>query len=180
MTGKYNKRNFHNQTFCIWNEVHLSEIQDLKINYKSKSGSAYIFNDEGVFRISNHWGRASNCRWRLISTANYKNQNTTVGFAKWSDFLPNDEISKLFFVKIDFQTNEVNFYHKDAEEYDGKAILRNANNTAKTIKNLKMILNETSWAKHLNYGDLDILRKEICAELLNSDKSMVEIKRRFI
>lgn len=180
MTVKYNRRNFHNQTFCIWNEIDDIEIKDLKINYKSKSGSAYIFNEDGVFRISNHWGRASNCRWRLNLTSNYKNQNVTVGFAKWSDFLPNDEISKLFFIKVDFEANQVDFYHKDSEEYDGKAVLRNANHTSKIIQNIKMILLETSWAKHLKYTDLNILRKEICIELLNSDKTLIEIKRRFI
>lgn len=180
MTKSYNKYNFHNHTFCIWNEVDFDEIKELKINYKSKSGSSYIFTEIGVYRISNHWGRASNCRWRLNSSVNYKNQKETVGFAKWIDFLPNDETSKLFFITINFEIKLVDFFHKNSSEYDGKAILRNANQTSKVIQNIKIVLNETSWAKHLKFEDLDVLRNEICLELINSEKSLVEIKRNFI
>ncbi len=179
MTNSYNKYNFHNHTFCIWNEVDFVEIKELKINYKSKSGSSYIFTEIGVYRISNHWGRASNCRWRLNSSTNYKNQNTSVGFAKWIDFLPNDETSKLFFIKINFETNQVDFFHKNSSEYDGKTILRNANQTSKIIQNIKIVFNETAWSKHLQFNDLNFLRKEICLELINSEKKLIEIKRTF-
>ena len=180
MTKSYNKYNFHNQTFCIWNEVDFDEIKEFKFNYKSKSGSSYIFTEIGVYRISNHWGRVSNCRWRLNSSTNYKNQKATVGFAKWINFLPNDEVSKLFFIKVNFETNKVDFFHKESNDYDGKAILRNANQTSKVIQNIKIVLIEITWSKHLQFEDLDILRKEICLELINSEQSLVEIKRKFI
>ena len=52
MTKSYNKYNFHNHTFCIWNEVDFDKIKELKINYKSKSGSSYIFTEIGVYRIN--------------------------------------------------------------------------------------------------------------------------------
>lgn len=176
----YNKNNFHNSTFCIWKEVPSDEIKEFKISYKSKSGSNYIFNEKGVFRISNHWGRTANCRWRLMSLSNYKNQNTTVGFAKWNEFFPNDDVSKLYFIKVNFDTKTVNFYHKDSTEYDGKAVLRNVSATPKVIQNIKIILNESSWAKHLQFDNFEELQKEIISELIYSDKSFVEIKRKYI
>ncbi len=91
----YHKYNFHKHTFCVWQEVIPDAIIESKINYKSKSGSQYIFTETGVYRISNHWGRAANCRWRLESLKDYKNQQTKIGFALWTDFYNNDENSKL-------------------------------------------------------------------------------------
>lgn len=175
----YNKDNFHNSTFCIWKEVNLEEIKGFKINYKSKSGSSYIFNETGVYRISNHWGRASNCRWKLNSLTNYKNQNTAAGYAKWIDFLHNDSISKLFFIKVDFDFKNVDFFHKNSPQYDGKAILRNANKTSKNIQHINIILNEESWSKHLNYDNFVELQKHLIFELIYSDYSLAQIKRKF-
>jgi hypothetical protein len=152
----------------------------LKISYKSKSGSQYIFTETEVYRISNHWGRTANCRWRLMPLSDYKNQNTTVGFAHWTDFYPNDDVSKLYFIKVNFEEKTVDFFHKDSSEYDEKAILRNGNATSKVIQNIKMILNETSWAKHLNYANFQELQQEIISELIYSDKSLIEIKRKFV
>ena len=43
MLPLYNKYNFHNNTFCIWNQVDFEIIEKLKINFKSKSGSTLIF-----------------------------------------------------------------------------------------------------------------------------------------
>ena len=130
--------------------------------------------------MSNHWGRASNCRWKLISDFKYKNQTSTVGFAKWTYFYLNDETSKLFFIKVNFEEKTVDFDHKESSNFNGVALLRNAIQTSKVIPNVKMILNETAWSKHLQYYDLDVLRREICLELINSEKSLVEIKRKFV
>ena len=178
-TKAYNKLNFHSHTFCIWNEVLFSEIIDLKINYKSQSGSEYIFTSDGLYRNSNHWGRVANCHWRLIPLADFKNQNTIVGFAHWRNFYSNDDTSKLFFIKVNFETQEVNFYHKLVPGYDGKLASRNASETAKTIKIIKQIFNETDWAKYLKYDDIEVLRKEIISELLLSEKGFLEIKRNY-
>ena len=112
--------------------------------------------------------------------SNYKNQNTTVGFAYWTDFYPNDDVSKLYFIKVNFEEKTVDFFHKDSSEYDEKAILRNGNATSKVIQNVKMILNDTSWAKHLNYANFQELQQEIISELIYSDKSLIEIKRKFV
>lgn len=177
----YTKLNFHKHTFCIWKEVAFTEISDLKISYISQSGSQYIFTAEGLYRISNHWGRVANCHWRLIPLAQFKSQHTIVGFAKWVDFYSNDDTSKLFFIKVDTETREVNFYHKESSSNDqAKVVLRNAKETAKTIKIIKQVLTESDWAKHLKYADLEVLRKEVVSELSNSDRSFLEIKKQYL
>ena len=176
----YSKNNFHKHTFCLWQEVPFSEIERLEKNHQSKSGSGYVFVDNGVYRISNHWGRVANCRWRLLPLENYKNQQIKVGFATWNDFYPNDESSKLFFIKVYFATNEVTFFHKLSPEYDGKNTLRSVIQTSKTIKIIKEILTETTWSKYLQFDDLNVLRKEIIEKLLTSDKSYFDIKKEYI
>jgi len=176
----YTKINFHSHTFCIWNEVPIEEIKDLKINYTSKTGSKYLFTPEGLYRIANHWGRVSNCHWRLIPLAEFKNQNTTVAFARWIDFYSNDDTSKLFYIRVNAVSCEVNFYHKQSLKYNEKVILRNAKETAKIIKTIKEILSDNSWAKHIKYQDLDVLRNEIILELIKTEKTIIEIKRKYL
>jgi hypothetical protein len=176
----YRKHNFHKHTFCIWNEVLFSEIKDLKISYISQSGSQYIFTQDGLYRVSNHWGRVANCHWRLIALADFKSQHNLVGFARWDDFYSNDDTSKLFFIKINFETYEINFYHKQSLENKENVILRNAKDTAKTIRTIKEVLSETNWAKHLNYDNLEVLRKEIISELIATEKSFLEVKKQYL
>ena len=179
MTKNYNKRNFHSHTFCVWHEVAEEEIAVLKINYTSQSGSQYIFTIDGLYRISNHWGRVANCHWRLIPLNQFKNQNTTVAYARWCDFYSNDDTSKLFFISINLDTQEVNFYHKSSVANNENVVLRNAKDTAKTIRIIKEVLTETAWSKHLKFEDLDVLRKEIIDELVNTNKSFLEIKKQY-
>jgi hypothetical protein len=160
--------------------VSFAEIQSMKINYKSKSGSQYIFTEKGLYRISNHWGRVANCHWRLVPLAEFKNQNITVAFANWADFYSNDDTSKLFYIKVNSATREVNFYHKQSIEKEEKVVLRNAKETAKTIRIIKEVLDQNDWAKYLQYDDFEILRKEIVAELVNTTKSFLEIKKHYL
>ncbi len=181
MTPKiYKKNNFHKHTFCIWKEVPFEQVTNLKISYTSHSGSQYIFTTEGLYRISNHWGRVANCHWRLIPLAAFKRQHTIVAFANWTDFYSNDDTSKLFFIKVDFKTQEVNFHHKLSVEKDKKLVFRNAKETAKTIRTIKEVLIETDWAKHLNFTDLEVLRKEIITKLVETEKSFLEVKKTYI
>ena len=173
----YNRNNFYNRTFCIFKEVSVNQIQNLKCNYISKSKSQYFFNDIGVYRLSNHWGRASNCRWRLATDNKLVSQRNLVGFAKWTDFFPNDETSNLYFIAVNFNTNDVNFYHKNCSSYDGNATLRNALQTAKIMQNIKLILNDETWAKHLKFENYAILQMDIITQLIYSNKTFIEIKR---
>lgn len=176
---KYNKTNFHKHTFCEFTEVDTAAIPNIEWHYKSKSGSGYCFTDEGVYRISNHWGRAANCRWRLISSSNSKinNSQNRIGYAKWTDFYPNSETENFFYVEVNFDTKEVTFQHKNNPNYDGKAVLRNAPETAKVIRQIKEILESDTWAKYLDFDDLEVLRKEIILKLIQTSTSFAEIKR---
>jgi len=176
----YGRHNFHKHTFCIWKEVLFTEISDLKISYTSQSGSRYIFESEGLYRISNHWGRVANCHWRLLPLVEFKSQHDIVAFAKWSDFYANDDTSKLFFIKVDFLTNEVNFYHKQSSGEEKDLILRNAKETAKTIRIIKEILTETNWAKYLKYNDFEVLKKQVLIELITTNKTFLEVKKAYL
>ncbi|WP_291138950.1 hypothetical protein [Flavobacterium sp. UBA7663] len=160
-------------------EVDISSIPSIEWHYISKSGSGYYFTDEGVYRISNHWGRAANCRWRLISSSNSKINNSQIrtGFAKWTDFYPNNETENFFYVEVNFDTSEVNFQHKNNPKYDEKAVLRNASETAKVIRQIKEILESDAWAKHLDVEDLEVLRKEIIWKLITTNTSLQTIKK---
>ena len=180
---KYNKTNFHKHTFCEFIEVDTNAIPNNEWHYKSKSGSGYCFTEEGVYRISNHWGRAANCRWRLISnsktSSNSKinNGENRIGFAKWTDFYPNNETENFFYVEVNFDTSEVNFKHKNNPKYNGKAVLRNASETAKVIRQIKEILDSDTWAKYFDFDDLEQLRREIIRKLIQTSTSFAEIKR---
>ena len=180
---RYNRNNFHKHTFCEFIEVDASTIPNIKWHYKSKSGSGYCFTEEGVYRISNHWGRAANCRWRLnsrsTSSSNSKinNSQNRIGYAKWTDFYPNNETENFFYIEVNFETKEVTFQHKNNPKYDKKAVLRNASETAKVIRQIKEILESDTWAKYLDFDDLEQLRKEIILKLIQTSTSFGEIKR---
>ena len=174
---KYNKTNFHKHTFCEFTEVDSASIPNIDWHYKSKSGSGYCFTEEGVYRISNHWGRAANCRWRLISSSKINNSQHRIGYAKWTDFYPNNETENFFYVDVNFDTKEVTFQHKYNPNYDGKAVLRNASETAKVIRQIKEILESDTWAKYLDFDDLQQPRREIIRKLIQTSTSFAEIKR---
>jgi hypothetical protein len=197
---KYNKTNFHKHTFCEFTEVDTVTIPNIDWHYKSKSGSGYCFTDEGVYRISNHWGRAGNCRWRLISRASSKsssslnsnlgyfatlqeanskinNSQTRIGYANWSDFYSNNETEKLFYIEVNFDTKDVIFQHKNNPYYYGTAVLRNASETAKVIRQIKEILESDAWAKYLKSIDLQVLRKDIIQKLITTNINLQTIKK---
>jgi hypothetical protein len=81
---------------------------------------------------------------------------------------------------VDFEQKTIDFFHKDMPFYDGKAALRNASETAKTIKSIKQIFNEEDWAKFLEYEDFEDLRKEIVMKMINDGMSFGEARREFI
>ena len=180
---KYNKTNFHKHTFCEFIEVDVATIPTIDWHYKSKSGSGYCFTEEGVYRISNHWGRAANCRWRLISnsktSSNSKinNGENRIGFAKWIDFYPNNETENLFYVEVNFDNKEVMFQHKNNPKYNGKAVLRNASETAKVIRQIKEILELDTWARYLDVKDIEELRRDVIQKLITTNIPLQTIKK---
>jgi hypothetical protein len=199
----YNKTNFHKYTFCIFKEVDVDTIKDLKLNYKSKSGSCYYFVENGVYRLSNHWSRVANCKWRLIKNSNFQIPNskntllvhaepsqstvevpnsnrTKLGYANWSDFYSDNNVDKIYFLEADYDSKTVNFYHKQSSNYSSDKVLRSSSETTKLIKQIRTLFEETAWAKYLNEDNIDILRKEIIEELIHSNQSFQEIRRRFL
>ena len=178
----FNRSNFHSHTFCEFTEVDVLPANISKPHFKSKSGSSYYFTDEGVYRSSNHWGRAANCRWRLISPSTVKinNSYTRIGFALWSSFYPNNESDALFYTAVNFKTATVTFQHRNQPSYDGKAVLRTAAETAKVIRQIKEILETDTWAKYYDTTNIDSLRSNIIDQLCFSALSLSEIKRNLL
>ncbi len=178
----YNKTNFFKHTFCIFNEVAPDTVQGKDFHYNSKSGSSYYFTNEGVYRNSNHWGRAANCRWRLMPLEDGKTNNSVAktGYAKWTDFYPNNETENLFYIEWDSETDAIHFQHKSNPEYDGKAVLRNAAETTKRIQLIKKLFETDSWADYLNYDDLESLRSVITEALITTNKTLQQIKQPFL
>lgn len=175
----YNKTNFHKHTFCIFQEVALDVLKDLKLHYKSKSGSSYHFVEEGVYRYSNHWGRAANCKWRLISESTNKDR-IKLGYAKWSDFYPDNDFEKLYFIEVDYAMQSAHFNHYKNENYTADNVLRTSKETKKILKQIRTLLEETAWTKHLKEESVEVLRKEIIAQLITTNKSFQEIKREYL
>lgn len=110
----------------------------------------------------------------------FKSQHSIAAFAHWNDFYSNDDVSKLFFIKVDFDKKEVNFYHKQSAENQKNIVFRNAKETAKTIRVIKEIFSENSWAKYLSYSDIDLLRKEIVTKLTITNRTFLDIKKDYL
>lgn len=154
-------------------------IEGLRPNYKSKSGSQYFFSADGVYRLSDHWGRAANCRWRLQADGAGQ-PKTRLGFARWSDFHPDNDHEKLYFMIADHDNQTVQFYHKASEAYWPGAVLRSAPETAKRIKQVRQLFEQTAWAKYLKEGDIETIRKEIIQRLIGSDATFQQIRKEFL
>ena len=176
---KYHKGNFFKHTYCVFDERSFDEIKDTKHNYVSQSGSKYIFLPDGLYRISNHWGRVANCRWRL-NTLDKKSQVEKLGYASWDSFYPNDENFNIFYIAFDEVSNTYTFKHKFETNENSNLIFRNASQTAKVLKDLKEVCETTAWAKHLQYEDYELLKQKVIYDLIHSTKSFLEIKRNYL
>ena len=133
-----------------------------------------------MYRLSNHWGRLANSKWRLKPMEPESDSKTKLGFAPWPQFYPDNAVEELYYLEMNYDKNIVNYQHKNNPDYDGKAILRTSFETTKKIKQIRNLLTLTSWAKYYEYDDLDVLRKEIIDELIFTTKTLEEIKREFI
>ncbi|KAB1158190.1 hypothetical protein [Flavobacterium luteum] len=171
------KPNSFKNTFCVFKEVPLIEIENIKSNFISSSGSTYYYTELGMYRLSNHWGRLANSKWRLESLEIENQSKTKLGFALWEDFYPDNSKEELYYITTDFKTKTVNYQHKNNPLYDNKAVLRNSFETTKKIKQIRNLLNLTSWAKHFEYYDLEVLQEKIITDLMFTNKPLEEIKR---
>ncbi len=177
--NKYDRNNFHKHTFCVFTEVTKEAISQLKSNYKSKSGSLYFFTEEGVFRVSNHWGRAANCKWRLQSSDKKTVNRERIGFAKWSEFHADNDSEKLYFIEVDFESKTVNYQHKSNLKPDANVVLRTASETEKIIRQIRNLFASDNWAKHFSI-EINELRESIITAFINSDKTLQQIKSEFL
>ncbi|WP_418262936.1 hypothetical protein [Flavobacterium faecale] len=168
--------NSFKNTFCVFTEVPMQEITSLPVQFQSKAGSRYYYTPEGMFRLSNHWGRLANSKWRLVPMDPPSASKTKIGFAKWSAFYPDNAEEKIYFIEVDYLNNTVNYQHKNSETYDGIAVLRTSFETTKKIKQIRNLQQLTSWAKYFDYEDLDVLRKTIIEQLVYTDQTLEEIK----
>lgn len=179
----YNKTNFHKYTFCIFKEVDVDAIKDLKLHYKSKSGSCYYFVESGVYRLSNHWSRVANCKWRLDANSKLQTSNsnrTKLGYANWSDFYSDNDIDKIYFLEANYESKTVNFYHKQSSNYSSDKVLRSSSETTKIIKQIRTLFEEIAWAKYLNEDNIDVLRKDVIEEMMTTNQTFQEIRKRLL
>jgi len=173
------KMNSFKNTFCIFKEVPYSEISGLEQDFISESGSIYYYTELGMYRLSNHWGRLANSKWRLLALDSPTSSKIKLGFAKWEDFYPDNALEKLYYLEADFENHTANYYHKDCSDFNGKAIVRTYSETQKRLKNIRNILILTQWATHFNQ-DIEVLRKRIVTELITTDKNIEMIKREVV
>jgi hypothetical protein len=174
-----NPNSFKN-TFCVFYEVAIEYVNGLKIQYDSKSGSKYYYTKTGMYRLSNHWGRLANSKWRLEPLEPETISKIKLGFASWENFYPDNAVEELYYLEANFKNRTVNYQHKNNPNYDKKAILRTSFETTKRIKQIRNLFSLTSWAKYFEYDDIDDLRKKIIHELIFTNKTLEEIKKEFI
>lgn len=171
----YNSTNFFKHTFCEFLQVDDFEFPE-NTNYKSKSESSYFYTKDGVYRKSNHWGRVANCRWKLISNNNYKNQQTVIGYAKWCDFFPINSSEKIFFIEVNFDKRAANLKVKKevSENY-----LYTFSEAQKRIKQIHHLFKDDKWTRYFD-EEKDVLEKKLILKFINSDKKIIEIKSELI
>jgi hypothetical protein len=174
-----NPNSFKN-TFCIFHEESLDSLKGLSVQYQSKSGSSYYYTTLGMYRLSNHWGRLANSKWRLEPLEPETESKVKLGFALWTNFYPDNAVEELYYLEANYVKRTVNYQHKNNPNYDNKAILRTSFETTKKIKQIRNLLTLTSWAKYFEYDDLDFLRQQIINELIFTNKSLDEIKREIV
>ena len=170
----YNHTNFFKHTFCEFTQVKDFEFPE-KTNYKSKSDSQYFYTPEGVYRKSNHWGRVANCNWSIRAKDSYKNQTEIIGFAKWTDFYPTSSTEKLFWIAVDFELQQVKI--KPKSEANDKHLLH-LSDARKRVKDIRKLFLEEKWARYFEQ-DITALRQEIITQIINSNKTLQEIKRNY-
>lgn len=173
-----NPNSFKN-TFCVFCEVPIDSINGLKIQYDSKSGSKYYYTKTGMYRLSNHWGRLANSKWRLTPLEPETVSKVKLGFAFWNNFHPDNALEKLYYLEVNYQNKTINYQHRNTLDYDKKALLRTSFETTKRIKQARNLLNLTSWAKYFDFEDIDVLRQKIINELIFTNKTLEEIKKEF-
>lgn len=166
MIKKYNRYNFHRSTYCEFQEVAASELPKDKPDYESQSGSQYYFTEAGVFRISNHWGRAAKCKWKLVSKS-IQNTRTKIGYATWDSFYEDDENKALYFVDFKRLASDyfISYQHQNHPSYNGQTV-RTASQTAKVIRQIKELMDSDRKLNFLPLEERESVRNEWIQKLI--------------
>ncbi len=172
---KFHKYNFFKYTYCEFESRSTDFFKDKSAHYQSKSGSLYIYEDEGVYRYSNHWGRVANCRWKIKEIEEYKSQNYYVGFANWSDFYPLNDTDKVFYLEVNFKTKQVKI--KRLKEEENKTVFLMTSEFAhQRLKQIQTLFKEYKWAAYYE-DDIDDLREILINYLISTTKTIQQLKR---
>ncbi|MBD3581049.1 hypothetical protein [Flavobacterium selenitireducens] len=102
-------------------------------DHTSASGSQYWFEQDGVFRNANHWGRAAKCKWRLIGSPD-NSQRTKCGFARWIEFSPDNDFEKLYFIRI--ENGKPDYFHRNVPAFSDD-FLRTSGDTKKRLRQIR-------------------------------------------
>lgn len=156
----------------------MSFVEGRKPDYKSKTGSMYYYDEKGVARYANHWGRAANCRWKITSDE-YKNSVYTLAYATWDSFFPNNEQEPLYAIILDLEKKYVTFKHKGCLN-DTNHVLRSASETAKRITKVKEILETDGWYKYLDFINIEEARTFLINGLVNSNIEFLKLKQELL
>ncbi len=171
-SNSYNRHNFHKNTFCVFREVPVAEIANQTPGYKSKSGSSYYFSPDGVYRLSDHWGRAARCKWRLEPMPQPA-RGKRLGFAHWSSFHRDNETEKLYY--IEWSGSGVTFRHLDEKDYNGQ-LVRTASQTMRRIRQVRDLLADDSWMRYYPMHDAAALQQSVVGAMIASDEPLARIK----
>lgn len=169
---KYNKTNFFKHTYCKFQNKEIKVLEEQNVHFKSKSGSSYVYTEEGVYRYSNHWGRVANCRWKLSGVNKYQNQQYYVGYANWSDFYSLTSNEKLFSLKVNYETEKVEVSKTSGENTD---TLFNLTTVFKKKKEIESIFTNPKWMLYYE-EEFEVLQKKIIKKLIHSDKTLKQVK----
>lgn len=154
----------------------LSFFEEKAVHFKSKSGSYYFYTEEGVFRYSDHWGRVATCRWRIKGIDVYKNQDFYVGYAKWADFYPLNDVDKVYYISPNFETKQAKILRLHSEE-NKEIHLMNLPLAHQRLKQIQTLFKEYKWAKYIN-ADIEELRSILVEQLITSNTSLDILKRK--
>lgn len=165
----YNKHNYYRNTYAVYQEVNPDDLGFTSWHYTSKSGSSYYYTKEGVYRKSNHWGRAAKCRWILDKgdSIYVSKGREYIGYVTWSGFYENSESLKSYFVKVDLENKTVSYDHK-SRDFSNNSVYRSAKDTKKIIQKVKRLLYSDSWSKYYDFEDIELLREQLIRKIIES------------
>ncbi|MBL4747062.1 MAG: hypothetical protein JKY08_11965 [Flavobacteriaceae bacterium] len=170
------KYNFFKHTYCVFKGADLNIISAKTPNYTSKSGSSYFYTNQGVYRLSNHWGRAANCRWRIENSKEQASGAAKLGYADWTSFYADTSDASLYFIAVDFDINTATYHHVKSIENSQESLVKTAGYTLKRMREIKEILEKDAWLKYIDVSDEQALREKIVLALIRTETSLREIK----